>query len=163
MPAGHQRMVNMHAGEYTITNFSPVTKAMELYEHVDLITNNPNKFQEYKETTKVNADGTITKIIIVRQDTLVNRIREQAYRIFILAHTANEINLGKEPHRKAERLEKQSMAIDLCEEHLASIQLCRKHFHLSNRKAKYWGRLTLSVKEYLKGWHESDKARYKNI
>lgn len=153
----------MHAGEYKTTNFTPVIKAMLLYEHVEKITSNPKKFQEYKETTKKNDDGTVTKIIEIKHDALTNRIRDQAFRIFILAHTANEIDLRREPHRKAERLERQKRAIYLCEEHLASIQLCRKHFHLSYKKIKFWGNMALEVSNLLKGWNESDRDRYRRI
>ena len=153
----------MHAGEYKTNSFTPVIGAMNLYEYVDLITGNAKTFQEYKETNRKSEDGTATRLIVMRQDALVNKIREQAYRIFILAFTANEINLNKEPKRKEERLAKQAEAIELCEEHLATIQLCRKHFHLHNKRIKHWGGMTLELRDALKGWHKSDKTRYKNI
>lgn len=153
----------MHAGQYKPNSFTPVIGAMDLYEYVDMITSNPKRFQEYKETDRYNNDGTTTRMIIMRQDALVNRVREQAYRIFILTFTANEINLNKEPERKEERLNKQEQAIELCEEHLASIQLCRKHFHLTNKRIRYWGSMTLELRDAIKGWHKSDKTRYQNI
>lgn len=151
----------MHAGEYRTTNFTPVIQAMKLYEHVDLITSNPNKFQEYKETERKNADGTITKIIMFRQDALTNKIRKQAYEIYINAHMANEINVNLEPGRTEERLIRQKRAVSLCEEHLAAIQLCRKHFHLAYKKIKFWGDMTITVRDSLKAWHNSDKSRFR--
>lgn len=138
-------------------------KAMNLYDYVDTITENQKKFPEYKETETKNRDGTVTKILVMRQDSLVNRIREQAYQIFILLWTANEINLTREPERKNERLNRQAKAIELCGEHLAAIQLCRKHFHLTSKRIKYWGKMTIEVREAAKGWHKSDKNRYKDI
>lgn len=153
----------MHAGEYIITNFTPIVKAMNLYEHVDLITSNPNKFPEYEEQTIKSKDGTVTKVFIMRQDSLVNKVRKQAYEIYALADSANMINLNYEPWRKEERLRKQSEAIAICEDHLSAIQLCRKHFHLSYRKIKHWGKMTIDVRDSIKHWHNGDVDRYKEI
>lgn len=153
----------MHAGEYKPNNFTPVVKAMNLFDYVDTITDNQKKFPEYKETEKKEKDGTVTKFLIMRQDSLVNRVREQAYQIYMLLWTANEINVTKEPDRKAERLGKQAKAIEICGEHLAAIQLCRKRFHLTNKRIKHWGKMTIEVRDTAKAWHKSDKDRYKNI
>lgn len=153
----------MHAGEYKPNNFTPVVKAMNLYDYVDTITDNPNKFPEYKETEKKDKDGNVTKLLVMRQDSLVNRVREQAFQIFILLWTANEINVSKEPERKEERLGRQKKAIELCGEHLAAIQLCRKHFHLTTKRIKHWGKMTIEVRDATKGWHKSDKNRFKEI
>lgn len=153
----------IHEGGYKPNNFTPTVLAMDLSDYVFQITDNAKKFPEYTETAKRNDDGTYTKIMIMRQDSLINKVREQAYQIYILAFTANEINVGRQPDRKAERLSKQAKAIELCNEHLATIQLCRKKFHLSNKRIKYWGRLTLNVRSALERWNESDRDRYKRI
>ena len=136
---------------------------MKLYGHVEHITSNPKKFQEYKESEKQNQDGTVTKIIMVRQDNLTNRVRQQAYDIYINAHMANEINVNREPGRAQERLLRQQKAISLCEEHLAAIQLCQKHFHLSFKKVKFWGNMAITARDSLKAWHTSDLSRYKQL
>ena len=151
----------MHAGEYKITTWTPVVQALKLHEHVDHITSNPNKFKEYLESSKKNDDGTVTKIITFRQDALTNRIRQQAYDIYMNAYIANEINVNIEPERVEERLARQRKAIALCEEHLAAIQLSYKHFHLSFKKVKHWGNMTIAVRDSLKAWHTSDKSRFK--
>lgn len=152
-----------NAGDHKPNNFTPVVGAMYLADHVITITDNVNKFPDFVVKERKNEDGTVTQILIQRQDSLTNWVREQAKQIFILAFTANEINLNRQPWRKNERLAKQAEAISICEEHLAAIQLCRKHFHLTNRKVSHWGKMTLEVKAAIEGWHKSDKDRYKDI
>ena len=160
----------MHAGEYRTTDFTPVVQAMKLYEHVDLITSNPNKFPEYVEVPAPKQKGKqkpdietekLEKLMILTQDSLTRRVREQAYQIFILSHMANEINVNREPERTEERLRKQTQAIALCEEMLATIMVCRHRFHLSYRKIKYWGGMVIKVRDSLKAWHSSDKSRFR--
>ena len=151
------------AAEHKFNAFTPTVACMVLADHVFKITDNINKFPEYSVTEKKNPDGTITQILVQRQDSLVNRVREQARQIYILAQSANDVNLEKEPWRKNERLGNQKEAIKLCGEHLAAIQLCKKHFHLSSKKVKFWGELTIKARNYLMKWHDSDKDRYRNI
>ena len=149
--------------EHKPNDFTPVVGAMRLADYVLTITNNINKFPDYTVKQKKNEDGTISQTYVFRSDSLTNIVREQANQIFMLAYTANEINVNKQPWRKNERLAKQDDAIRLCGEHLAEIQLCRKHFHLSNKKVNHWGKMTRDLRIALEGWHEKDKDRYKNI
>jgi len=144
-------------------DFTPVVGAMYLADYVLTITDNISKFPDFIQTERKNADGSVTAVYIQRQDSLVNWVREQAKGIFILTYTANEINVIRQPWRKDERLGKQAEAIRLCSEHLAAIQLCRKHFHLSSRKVKHWGKQTRDLRMAIEGWHEKDRDRYKNI
>jgi hypothetical protein len=102
-------------------------------------------------------------IIQLKEDSIVNKIRQQAYDIYVNAFNANEINVKKQPYRKDERLRKQLRAIELCEEHLATIQLCRHKFHLSNKRIKYWGGKTRDLRDVIIRWHNSDKDRFKDI
>ena len=136
---------------------------MNLADHVLKITDNVNKFPEFSVSEKKNPDGSTTQILVQRQDSLVNRVREQAWQIYILAWSANRINLEKEPWRKAERLGKQEKAISLCGEHLAAVQLCKRHFHLTSKKVKFWGEMTVKAQNYLAKWNDTDKDRYRNI
>lgn len=108
----------VHSNQHEPNRFTPVVKAMELVDHVLTITDNINKFPDYTTKEKKNEDGTVTLVMVQRQDGLVNWAREQAMQIYLLAFTANEINLTKEPWRKEERLQKQEAAISLCGEHL---------------------------------------------
>ena len=152
-----------NAGDHKFNPFTPVVSAMYLADHVFKITDNVNKFGEFSVTEKKNPDGTYTQVLIQKQDSLVNRVREQAWQIYILVWSANEINLSKQPWRKEERLKNEKDAIKICGEHLAAIQLCRRHFHLSNRKIKYWAEMTTKARNYIEKWHESDIDRYKGI
>lgn len=153
----------MNESDYKPNPFHTVWEAMDLADYVIKITDNINKFPVFDQKEIKNADGTVTKVMMERQDTLVNWIREQTKEIFVLIFTANNIDLRKEPWRKDERLEKQLRAIALCDEHLAAVQLCGKHFHLAKRRIKYWGERTIKVKGLIAKWHTSDKTRYQNI
>ena len=152
-----------NAGEHKPNDFTPVVGAMYLAEHVIKITDNANTFPDFCIKERKNEDGTVTQIYIQRQDSLTNWVREQAKAIYLLCYSANGINLTRQPWRKNERLSKQAQAIELCGDHLAAIQLCRKHFHLDSRKVKHWGKMTRDLRIAIEGWHESDKDRYKNI
>lgn len=149
--------------EHKPNEFTPVVAACELADYVIAITDNLNTFPDYSKKDKKNEDGTVTAIYVQRQDTLVNWVRDQARQIFVLLYTANKINLRNEPERKEERLGNQRKAIKLCEEHMAAMQLCRKHFHLNNSRIEHWGRMTMAVKTAAEAWHKSDKSRYKDI
>lgn len=151
-----------HAGQYEENDFTPVTSAMELSDYVFLITDNANKFPEYV-TTKKEKDGVTQIIMQLKQDSLTNIVRRQAFEIYMDVFTANEINVNRHPERKKERLSKQLHAIELCNRHLAAIQLCRKKFHLSAKRIKYWGGKTRDLRAVIERWHESDKDRYKDI
>lgn len=150
-------------GMHKPNDFTPVIGALDLADYVIKITDNFNKFPDFTEKQRKNPDGTVTSFYIQRQDSLVNWVREQAKEIFVLTYSANRINLTRQPWRKEERLRKQERAVDLCVEHLAGIQLCRKHFHLTNSKVKYWGGKTVILMNAIDNWNTSDRDRYKNI
>ena len=144
-------------------DFTPVVGALTHAEYVFHITDNLNKFPDYSVKNKKNPDGTITQLMVFRSDSLTNIVRAEAREIFHLTFSANEINLTRQPWRKDERLGKQAQAISVCGDLLADIQLCRKHFHLSSRKIKHWGKMVRDLRLSIEGWHEKDKDRYRNI
>jgi len=152
-----------NAGDHKPNDFTPVVGAMNLAEYTFTITDNINKFPDYCVKEKKNEDGTVTQIYVFRSDSLTNRVRDMANEIYMLAYTANEINLNKQPWRKDERLGKQAAAIRLCGDLLAEIQICRKHFHLPNKKVLNWGKKIREVRTAIEGWHEKDKDRYRNL
>lgn len=154
-------MPNNH--EHKPNDFTPVVGAMNLADYVITITDNINNFPDFVKTERKNEDGTVAEVYIQRQDSLTNIVREQTFRIFLLTFSANEINLNREPWRKAERLEKQAEAIRVCGEHIAAIQLCRKHFHVPKKRNKHWTGLARDLRAAIAGWHESDKGRYRDI
>jgi hypothetical protein len=153
----------LHEGQYKENAFTPVVNAMELSEYVFTITDNAKKFPEYTATKKKFRDNSDFIIIQMREDSLVNKVRQQAFDIYMNVFTANEINLKRQPYRKEERLKKQLRAIQLCDEHLATIQLCRHKFHLSNKRIKYWGGKTIDLRGIIERWHDSDRDRFKDI
>ena len=152
-----------NAGDHKPNRFTPVVEAMNHADYVFTITDNINKFPDYCVKEKRNPDGTVTQIYVFREDSLTNIVREMSNQIFMLTYTANEINLDRQPWRKAERLGKQIEAIQICSDLLAEIQLCRKHFHLTTKRVLKWGKRVRDLRTAIEGWHESDKDRYKNI
>ena len=142
--------------------FTPVVGSMNLAGYVYKITDNITKFPDFSVKEKKKEDGSVTQIYVFREDSLTNIVRAEAREIFHLAYSANEINLNRQPWRKEERLGKQAQAIALCGDLLADIQLCRKHFHLSSSRIKYWGTMVRDLRAAIEGWHEKDKSRYRN-
>lgn len=152
-----------NSNQHRPNDFTPVTGAMDLADYVITITDNINTFPDFIRTERKNPDGTVSEVFIQRQDSLTQIVRDQTFRIFLLTFSANEINLTREPWRKMERLEKQAEVIRLCGEHIAAIQLCRKHFHLSKKRNKHWTNKAKELRAAIAGWHDSDKGRYKEI
>lgn len=136
---------------------------MDLAEYTLKITGNPNKFPDYSMKEKKNPDGSVTQIIISRDDSLTNIVRAEARQIYHLTYSANEINLTRQPWRKGERIGNQAKAIEICGYLLADIQLCKAHFHLPKKKILYWGGKVRDLRIAIEGWHEKDKDRYKDI
>lgn len=143
-------------------SFTPVTAALELADYVFRITGNLKWFPDCSVKEQREGDK-VTQLLVFRDDSLVNIVREEARQIYHLVFTANEINLNRQPWRKNERLARQAEAIALCGDLLADILLCRKHFHLASKRIKYWGGLVRSTRAAIERWHDSDKARYKGI
>ena len=144
-------------------DFTPVMASMELADYVLHITDNPKNFPICKTLVTEGAEGMVVNEINIQEDYLIDKIREQAYKIYVNVSRSNRINLRHQPDRKGERLCLQLEAISLCEDHLCTIQLCRKHFHLSTKRIKNWGNLTVKAKNAIEKWHESDVDRYKSI
>lgn len=151
------------ANQHKPNDFTPVVGAMELAEYTIHITDNPNKFPDFALKERKNVNGTVTQILVVRDDSLTNLVRAEAREIFRLTFSANEINLRRQPWRKDERLGKQKKAIEVCSDLLADIQLCRKHFHLSTNRIRNWGMMVITLRTAIEGWHEKDKDRYRNL
>ena len=143
-------------------DFTPVVSAMELTEYVFEITDNLKKFPDYSVLERQVGDKTIA-LIVFNQDSLTNIVREETRNIYHFVSSANRINVNRNPDRKAERLELQRKAIETCEDLLEDIQICRKHFHLSSKRIKYWGGKVRDLKLAIEKWHENDKGRYGNI
>ena len=137
-------------------SFTPVVVALRLAEYTIKITENPKTFPP----TRTSDDGTIA---VVAGGCLTEWVRELSKRIFVLAYTANRINVPKEPDRKDERLRKQREALDACAELLAAIQILSRHYHLDKKRVRYWSSLANELERAIEGWNESDKERFREI
>lgn len=99
------------------------------------------------------------------QSSLTDDIIRLSKNIYIKVWRANNIRMDvKDPAKKARAWEarnklQQSAILDCCDM-LAMIGLARTLFHLKGKKAEYWSKLTLEVREYIKRWHESDINRF---
>ena len=151
------------AAQHNPNAFSITANAMVLADHVITITDNLNTFPDFSRTKKKNQDGTVTEILVQREDCITNMVRRQAVDIYLSCCKANSIDATREPGRKEERLSEQRKAMELCKEHMIMIQLCKKHFHLNNAKVMYWGKMTRDLMIAIAKWNNSDKDRYKNI
>lgn len=153
-----------HENSYKPSQYTPVVKARQLCDYEFTITDNKNKFPEYEETEKKDSNGNVIQTVItLRQDAIINRIRQESFDIYTLAFTANVIDLRKEPERKEERFRKQSEAISLCDVHLATMELCCLKYGASKKRLAHWGSSIIEVREALKKWHKSDIERYASI
>jgi len=156
-------MGSSNAGDRKQNDFTALVEAMNLAAYVDLITDNLKVFPDYSKVNEKDSNGNAYSVYVQKSSSLTNWVVNQTRKIFILTYSANRINLNKQPERKKERLDKECQAIELCYEHLAAIQLCKRRFHLSSKRIKYWGGRVRNLIKLLESWNESDKTRYKNI
>lgn len=102
------------------------------------------------------------------QSALTNDIIRTAKDIFISAWDANGIRVTTTVDRKVvvdqrkqeERRRLQEVSIRKCNSLLALMQIAQRLFHLSTKRIKYWGGMTIEVRDLLKKWKESDAKRY---
>jgi len=143
--------------------FNICIDALTLAQYVFHITDNENTFFTSKAIKK--KDGKIIIKNYTSHKWTISKLREQAHEIYVLISGANEINLSEnpDPEFKELRLSKQVKAIELCNEQLALIQLCKKEFHLKSKRVAYWIRLVLKVRNSAIIWHMKNKQDYGNI
>ena len=134
--------MSVPTGERGEGKLEVITKARSLASYTILITKNPNVF-------KPEFNNAITADII-------HTVKE----IFISCWTANNIKVSHSPERARERIRLQEYAAHQCNNLLALIQLAQPIFHLTGKRVKYWGGLTLEVRSYIRRWNESDRKRY---
>ena len=144
-------------------DFTPVVAALDHLEYVLLITDNPKNFPDCARAEVKIGDNSTAVLAVYHTDTPTSNVRKYAHDIYQNVFIANSINLKRQPFRARERLERQEKAIALCDEMLAEIYVCRRHFHLSMKRIKYWGKMVLKIKNATEGWHESDKDRFRNL
>ena len=143
--------------------FTPVVAALNHLEYVLLITDNPKNFPDCARTEIKLGDKSTAVLAVYHADTPTSNVRKYAHDIYQNVFIANSINLKRQPFRARERLARQEKAIALCDEMLAEIYVCRRHFHLSTKRIKYWGKMVVEIKRSTEGWHESDKDRFREL
>ena len=96
------------------------------------------------------------------QGSLTDRINSVALAIYMDAWTANNI-LVRNAEDFAERRRLQEKAARNCNNLLALMQMAQKVFHLKLTRVKYWGEMTIGVRNLLRAWKESDYKRYSKL
>ena len=144
-------------------DFTPVVAALNHLEYVLLITDNPKHFPDCARTEIKLGEKSTAVLGVYHQDSPTTNVRRLAHDIYQNTFIANYINLKRQPWRVRERLERQEKALALCDEMLAEIYVCRKHFHLSTRRIKHWGKMVVQIRRAIEGWHDSDKDRFKGL
>ena len=94
------------------------------------------------------------------RSAMTDDIIRAAKNIFIYCWTANNIRAGKDPDKARQRKRLQEQAILECYSLLAMMQMAKKLFHLSSKRIKYWGSMTIEVRDLIRGWKEADSKRY---
>lgn len=121
-----------------------IVKSLELSDYTLKITANPKVFlPEYQKS--------------ITDD--INRI---ALAIYVDVWTANNI-MVKSAEDLAERRRLQERAARNCNNLLALMQLAQKLFHLKLKRIKYWGEKTITARNFIRAWKESDYKRYAKL
>lgn len=93
---------------------------------------------------------------------MTDKINGVALAIYMDAWTANNI-LVRNAEDFAERRRLQEKAARNCNNLLALMQMAQKVFHLKLTRVKYWGEMTIGVRNLLRAWKESDYKRYSKL
>lgn len=96
------------------------------------------------------------------QTALTNEIIHCATNIHKYAWTANNVMVrGQDGREKyAARRKYQEMAASECNNLISLIDIAKPLFHLDTKRCRYWGSLTIEVRNKIRGWIESDAKRY---
>lgn len=96
------------------------------------------------------------------QTAVTNEIIRCAINIHKCAWTANNVvvrgQYGREKYTM--RRKYQEMAAAECNNLLSLIDIAKPLFHLDAKRCRYWGGLTVEVRNKIRGWTESDAKRY---
>lgn len=96
----------------------------------------------------------------IYKNAITDRIISIATDIFTKCWTANNIRVENNPEKAKRRCGLQTEAHDECNELLSLMQIAQEVFHLRTRRMKYWGELTVSVRNLISAWKERDSSRY---
>ena len=101
------------------------------------------------------------KIYTPNHKDVVTMARRLAIDIDRLCWRANNVKVGQSKKLYSERLELQRAAGDKCNDLNRLIRICKPLFHLPGKKAMYWSKLTVELRNKIRSWYQSDEARLK--
>ena len=93
------------------------------------------------------------------QESLTNRIIEAAIDIHTLCWSANNILVNSTDDLR-ERTTYQGKAAIRCNILLSLIDIAKRLFHLSTKRATCWAGKTIETRNLIRAWRESDLKRY---
>lgn len=98
--------------------------------------------------------------------TVTDDIILSAKNVYLFIRDANDthVRMGTsfQPRDWAERNAYQREALRYSRRLLYLIDIAHRVFHLSGKRVKYWGSMTVEVRNRIQGWMDADTKRYHN-
>ena len=100
------------------------------------------------------------------QNALTDKLIDTATEIFIKCDSANNILIRSDFDKIElqnlinERKLLQEQACERCNRLLGLMQIAQPIFHLTTKRIKYWGGMTIEVRNHIRKWKESDRKRF---
>jgi len=95
------------------------------------------------------------------QSVFIAKIQNCVIEIVSLCWEANNIKVGNNEDRYAERIRMQDRAASLCNRLCVLIEISKPLFHLESRRVRYWINLTVEVRNKIRAWRDNDARRLK--
>lgn len=129
----------------------------------------PNRGQgELEVNTKARALTVYTLKILENekwfpqtQRKFIEKLQDCVIEIQALCWEANEIKVNGNELRYRRRLDLQDQAAEKCNRMMMLIETAHPLFHLHTKRTRYWINLTVTLRNYIRGWHEKDVIRLK--
>jgi hypothetical protein len=129
----------------------------------------PNRGQgELEVNTKARALTVYTLKILENekwfpqtQRRFIEKLQDCVIEIQALCWEANEIKVNGNELRYRRRLDLQDRAAEKCNRMAMLIETAHPLFHLHAKRIRYWMNLTITLRNYIRGWHEKDVTRLK--
>lgn len=138
--------MSVPVGERSEGKFSLAIKAESLVRYTLEITSNENVFLPmYRER--------LTDEIVMHALGAYMEIRDAND---VVVHTGS----NKQHSEWMERYQHQKLALQHCRRLLWLIDIAHRVFHLSSKRVKYWGEMTINVRNRVQSWMQRDEERY---
>ena len=95
------------------------------------------------------------------QRRFIEKLQDCAIDIQALCWEANEIKVGNSKSRYQRRIDLQDMAAEKCNRMAMLVETAKPLFHLESKRVRYWLNLILTLRDIIRGWHDSDVKRLK--